>query len=450
MTAEWWIWFKRRHAKEATSVNEVTNLYQANELNQYTNINEGAVEPVYDADGNMTSYGSWQFTWDAENRLVKVAPHYLITGSRIYEYGYDFMSRRVKKTEKRYTMPMSTWTMRTFDYDGWNIIRERVEFDGAVSTNQYVWGLDLSQSLQGAGGVGGLLAMLSPDSCLLTPAYDTNGNITDLVDTNGAVVAHYEYDPYGNIIAQSGDQAGANPFRFSSKYWDGETGFYYYGYRFYSPTLGRWQSRDPMGEQGGINTYQFVNNSSVNTLDAFGLTALPSISINLVGKPLLISSPDGLIAGATPKPKWDMYVSVNKCGAGTANECCRMKFERAELVIDAWYSTLTFDTDRLGNTPQKHEEKHIDIWKNEFLSAFGDINGKLIQTCKPCDKVYKCQEHLIIANAFYQARAELFNLDFDDRAYGLNPDRQKLRKMYSDIVNALVGNYNSTSGDCSL
>lgn len=113
-------------------------------------------------------------------------------------------------------------------------------------------------------------------------------------------------------------------------------------------------------------------------------------------------------------------------------------------------SILTFDTDRLGNTPQKHEEKHIDIWKNEFLSAFGDINGKLIQTCKPCDKVYKCQEHLIIANAFYQARAELFNLDFDDRAYGLNPDRQKLRIMYSDIVNALVGNYNSTSGDCSL
>ena len=206
--------------RQLASANENTNLYQANELNQYTNINAGAVEPVYDPDGNMTSYGSWQFTWDAENRLVKVAPHYLITGSRIYEYGYDYMSRRVKKTAKRYTMPMSTWTMRTFDYDGWNLIRERVEFDGAVSTNQYVWGLDLSQTLQGAGGVGGLLAILSPDSCLLAPAYDANGNITDLVDTNGSVVAHYEYDPYGNTIAQSGDQADANPFRFSSKYWD--------------------------------------------------------------------------------------------------------------------------------------------------------------------------------------------------------------------------------------
>ena len=286
--------------RQLASANEVTNLYQANELNQYTNINEGAVEPVYDADGNMTSYGSWQFTWDAENRLVKVTPHYLITGSRIYEYGYDYMSRRVKKTAKRYTMPMSTWTMRTFDYDGWNLVRERVEFDGAVSTNQYVWGLDLSGSLQGAGGVGGLLAILSPDSCLLTPAYDANGNITDLVDTNGAVVAHYEYDPYGNTIAQSGAQADVNPFRFSSKYWDGETGFYYYGFRFYSPELGRFISRDPVDEivdneslsdpllaellikysfETEIHPYHFVNNSPVQNTDMLGLKTCSHIDM---------------------------------------------------------------------------------------------------------------------------------------------------------------------------
>jgi RHS repeat-associated protein len=261
--------------RQLASANENTNLYQANELNQYTNINAGAVEPVYDPDGNMTSYGSWQFTWDAENRLVKVAPHYLITGSRIYEYGYDYMSRRVKKTAKRYTMPMSTWTMRTFDYDGWNLVRERVEFDGAVSTNQYVWGLDLSGTLQGAGGVGGLLCWIegrdgSPSRPFF-PSYDANGNITDLVDTNGTAVAHYEYDPYGNTIAQSGTQAEANPFRFSTKYWDGETGFYYYGYRFYSPVLGRWLNRDPIGERGGRNLYNFVFNSGINIIDKLGL-----------------------------------------------------------------------------------------------------------------------------------------------------------------------------------
>ena len=222
--------------RQLASANEVTNLYMANELNQYTNINAGAVEPVYDVDGNMTQFSSWQFTWDAENRLISVSSN----GVSVVQNQYDYMSRRIMKSTATQT--------NTFLYDSWNLIQERVEFDGAVSTNQYVWGLDLSGSLQGAGGVGGLLTILSPDSCLLTPAYDANGNVTDLVDTNGAVVAHYEYDPYGNTIAQSGDQADANPFRFSTKYWDGETGFYYYGYRFYSPQLGRWLSKDPLIE----------------------------------------------------------------------------------------------------------------------------------------------------------------------------------------------------------
>ena len=260
MTAEWWIWFKRRHAKEATSANEVTNLYQANELNQYTNINAGAVESVYDADGNMTSYGSLQFTWDAENRLISVSSN----GVPVVQNQYDYMSRRIMKATATQT--------NTFLYDGWNLIHEEMEA-ATPASRSYVWGLDLSETLQGAGGVGGLLAMLSPDSCLLTPAYDANGNITDLVDTNGATVAHYEYDPYGNTIAKSGDQADANPFRFSSKYWDGETGFYYYGYRYFSSQMGRWINVDPIGERGGPNRYAYIRNNPPNKMDYLGMMA---------------------------------------------------------------------------------------------------------------------------------------------------------------------------------
>ena len=173
------------------------------------------------------------------------------------------MSRRVMKATATQT--------NTFLYDAWNMVQESTVSGLQSHVSHFVWGLDLSGTLQGAGGVGGLLAMLSPDSCLLTPAYDANGNITDLVDTNGSVVAHYEYDPYGNTIAKSGDQADANPFRFSSKYWDGETGFYYYGFRFYSPQLGRWLNRDPIGESGGLNLYGFIENNALNTSDYLGL-----------------------------------------------------------------------------------------------------------------------------------------------------------------------------------
>src|SRR5690606_33279520 len=103
--------------------------------------------------------------------------------------------------------------------------------------------------------------------------YDANGNVGQVVkDATGyPVVARYEYDPYGNIIAQSGTYADANPFRFSTKWTDTETGLIYYGYRYYSPKLGRWASRDPIGEDGGPNLYTYVLNALPNKVDLLGL-----------------------------------------------------------------------------------------------------------------------------------------------------------------------------------
>ncbi len=265
--------------RQLASANEVTNLYQANELNQYTNINQGAVEPVYDLDGNMTQLGPWAYDWDGENRLISVSSN----GVPVVQNQYDYMSRRIMKATATQT--------NTFLYDGWNLIREDLGA-AAPSSRSYVWGLDLSQSLQGAGGVGGLLAMLSPDSCLLTPAYDANGNITDLVDTNGAVVAHYEYDPYGNTIAQSGDYADLNPLRFSSKYWDGETEFYYYGYRYYSPDMGRWMSRDPLGDPSSAD--RILAKRSRLERDRLMSRAMKHLYVFVANAPTYVIDPLGL------------------------------------------------------------------------------------------------------------------------------------------------------------
>jgi len=103
------------------------------------------------------------------------------------------------------------------------------------------------------------------------PLADANGNITEYVNTNGTVVAHYQYDAFGNTSASSGAMADDFHFLFSSKYLDEETGFYYYGYRYYHPASGRWLSRDPIGEWGGLMLYGFVNNSVVNIIDILGL-----------------------------------------------------------------------------------------------------------------------------------------------------------------------------------
>jgi RHS repeat-associated protein len=101
--------------------------------------------------------------------------------------------------------------------------------------------------------------------------YDANGNVTDLVGTSGSALAHYEYDPFGNPLVATGVLADDNPFRFSTKYTDDETGLVYYGYRYYSPEVGRWLSRDPVGAIGGENLYGFIENNAISALDFLGL-----------------------------------------------------------------------------------------------------------------------------------------------------------------------------------
>jgi RHS repeat-associated protein len=87
----------------------------------------------------------------------------------------------------------------------------------------------------------------------------------------GAIAAQYEYGPFGELIRATGPMAFINPFLFSTKYYDWETGLYYYGYRYYNPSTGRWPSRDPEQEQGGENLYVIVSNDPVGDVDFLGL-----------------------------------------------------------------------------------------------------------------------------------------------------------------------------------
>ena len=100
---------------------------------------------------------------------------------------------------------------------------------------------------------------------------DANKNVTELSDENGEVIAHYEYSPFGSLTMVTGNYAENNPFRFSSEYFDEETGLVYYNYRYYNPELGRWISRDPIEEQGGYNLYSFINNNGIVFYDIHGL-----------------------------------------------------------------------------------------------------------------------------------------------------------------------------------
>ncbi len=159
------------------------------------------------------------------------------------------------------------------------------------------------------GQVGGLLAVWdsnhtpsdTSDDLTYIFFYDANGNVSQALDVEdlanwqslgltspadwhaSRLAARYEYDPYGNLtgpdingdgVFDSSDDPGPyafrNPFRFSTKYFDAETNLGYWGYRYYWPKLGRWLSRDPIGELGGVNLCAYVENTPATATDMLG------------------------------------------------------------------------------------------------------------------------------------------------------------------------------------
>lgn len=234
---------------------------------------------TYDDDGNLTQDGRWDYTWDAENRLVKlVSRSGAPSGSeKAVLFTYDAKSRRISKTVSNWVS--GAWQLEStnrFLYDGWNLI---AVLNAQQSTiNSFTWGLDLSGTLQGAGGVGGLLMLTNSGNGAHFCAYDGNGNVAALVKaSDGTVSANYEYGPFGEALRVTGTMAKANPFRFSSKYQDEESDFLYYGYRSYNPSVGRWLSRDPIEELGGDNIYSHALNDPVLRFDSYGLSTAEQV-----------------------------------------------------------------------------------------------------------------------------------------------------------------------------
>jgi hypothetical protein len=164
-------------------------------------------------DGNLVCDGLWTNTWNGENRLIAMESRSSVPASfkKKLTLQYDFMGRRtVKKVESSYSGGMYSATNTTaYVWDGWNIVAEV----GQGYTNFMTWGIDMSGTLQGAGGVGGLV-MLSLNGTNCLPVYNGNGAVMGLVNSSdGSVVAEYEYSPAGVTLKATGPLAKANTFR---------------------------------------------------------------------------------------------------------------------------------------------------------------------------------------------------------------------------------------------
>jgi RHS repeat-associated protein len=204
----------------------------------------------HDLNGNMTDWGSTDYTWDEFNRLTAVNGTSLDSS-----YKYDAGGRRIEKT--------INGTTTKYLYDGADIVLEMNGSD--VATAYYIRTLNIDEplarvELDSGGNVTGIRFYLA----------DALGSIIALTDENGDIKTRYNYTPFGEpeVIGES----SGNPFMFAAREYDSETGLLHERHRDYSPILGRYISEDPIGFAGGdINFYVRVGNNPVNFTDPWGL-----------------------------------------------------------------------------------------------------------------------------------------------------------------------------------
>ncbi len=223
--------------------------YSYNGSNELTS--QPGVTYTYDGNGNLASKtdstGTTSYSWDFENRLTRVT---LPGGSQV-NFKYDPMGRRIQKTSSSGTV--------NYLYDGANVLEE-VDASGNLVA-RYTQGLGIDEPL----------AMLRSGTTSYYEA-DGLGSITSLSNSSGALANTYTYDSFGKLTASSGTVT--NPYRFTGREFDSETGIYNYRARYYDFQIGRFISEDPLHFKGGINFYAYAGNAPSKLTDPFGLSSL--------------------------------------------------------------------------------------------------------------------------------------------------------------------------------
>ena len=228
---------------------------------------------TYDKNGNtQTKSDGTQYTWDFENRLTQV----MLPGSGgTVNFKYDPFGRRAQKS---FTQG-STTTTTNYLYDGRSLLQE-VDQSGNVLA-RYTQNRRIDEPL----------AEVRSGT---TSYYDADGlqSITSLSSSGGALANTYAYDTFGNITNSTGSIV--NPFRFTGREFDLETGAYFYRARYYDQNVGRFLSEDPLRYPDGAGFYIYVNNNPLNLFDPLGLCPWEIHHRRLRGVPGPIGDPLGL------------------------------------------------------------------------------------------------------------------------------------------------------------
>ena len=201
--------------------------------------------------GTLTKHGTTAtstntFQWDAADRLVTIS-QLTPTNLQTSLFTYDGLGRRVQDVEE------TNGTAYITNKFIWNrqILAEQRDFTGSNATKRFF-----------AGG-----EQIAGTSYYFTR--DHLGSIREMVNTAGAIVAQYSYDAYGRQTLLFGTMVA--DFGYAGMFLHQPSGLSLTLFRGYSADLGRWLSRDPMAERGGLNLYEYVLNNPMKWLDPYGL-----------------------------------------------------------------------------------------------------------------------------------------------------------------------------------
>ena len=222
--------------------------YTSNASNEMTANSNASY--TYDSNGNtltkVVSSNTTTYAWDYENRLSSIT---LPSSGGTVTFKYDSFGRRIEKSS-----PAAT---SVFAYDDDNLTEE-VNSSGTVVA-RYSQEESIDEPL----------AMLRSSATSFYNA-DGLGSVTTLASATGALTQTYTLDSFGKQTGTSGSVI--NPFQYTGRESDPETGLYYYRARYYDPLIGRFISEDPSGFGDGIDFYRYVHNSPIDNKDPTGFT----------------------------------------------------------------------------------------------------------------------------------------------------------------------------------
>ena len=239
---------------------------------------------AYDTAGNVTHIvrengTTLDLTWNGQYQLASVSTN----GAFAESYAYDALGRRVSTTTQE-------GTIRHIYDDRWQCIADIDENNTVVCS--YVWGE----------GIDNLLAVKVGGNAYY-PLTDIQGTVWGYVDSANNVVAHFDYDAWGNILASISTvpALARNRYRFQGREWSAVTGLTNFRMRWYDAETGRWVSKDPIGLGGGLNLYVFCGNDAVNCIDSHGTIVIAIGGVGSAGASTGGSVGSGIVIGYSKK-----------------------------------------------------------------------------------------------------------------------------------------------------